>query len=65
MWHAAGIICTKKHGVVQKAASAECIIFKYVNATEQHFAFLPKQRHVVKNIAYASWGICYTSNFYN
>ncbi len=34
----------------------EYIFFKYVNATEQHFECFPKWRHVVKNIAYASWG---------
>jgi hypothetical protein len=40
--------------VMQLAALAARIIFKYFHATEQHFASSPKWRHTVRIIAYAS-----------
>jgi len=39
-------------GVMQQAALAASMVYKYLYATEQHFAHRPKRRHSVKSVAY-------------
>ncbi len=56
-------LAARNIGVMQQAASAVCIIFKYLNAVGQHFACHLKWRHSVRSIPYASRVVWYTRNF--
>ncbi len=47
---------------MQHAALVPCITIKYLHATAQQFAFCPKWRHVVRNIAYTAMGVYYVPN---
>ncbi len=53
-------LAVRSIGVMQQAPLAAHIIFKYLYATEHHFACHPKWRHTVRNVEYASWGIVTT-----
>ncbi len=55
MQHAA--LAARCIGVMQQAALGVCILFEYLHATEQHFAWQKKWRHAVRSIAYASRGV--------
>jgi hypothetical protein len=44
-------------GVMQQAASAARIIFKYLYATEQHFACCQKWKRAARSMANASGGV--------
>ncbi len=56
------VLAARSIGVVQQAALSACIIYKYLHATEQHFACYPKWRRVVRSIIYASGFLCYAHN---
>jgi hypothetical protein len=43
--------------VMQQAALAARIIFKYLHATEQHFTCCPKWKRAVRSMANASSGV--------
>jgi hypothetical protein len=50
-------------GVMQQAALIVCIIYKYLHATEQHFACCAKWRRTIRSIAYTSSCNIYAGNF--
>jgi hypothetical protein len=46
-------------GAMEQASLAKCILYQYLHANEQHFAFCPKCRCTVSNMAYISMGMCW------
>jgi hypothetical protein len=53
-------LATRSIGAMQQAALAACITYKYLHATEEHFARCLKWRGAVRSIAFASRCICCT-----
>ncbi len=50
------VLAARSIGVVQQAALVACIIYKFLHATEQHFACYPKWRRVDRSVIYTSGG---------
>ncbi len=57
-------LAARNVGVMQQAALATCIIYKYLHATEKHFACCPKWRRAVRSISYASTGTCLADSLF-
>jgi hypothetical protein len=57
-------LAARSIGLMQQAALAACIIFKHLDVTEQHFAWIPTRSHAVRSIANASRGSMVHSYFY-
>jgi hypothetical protein len=57
-------LAARSISVMQRAALAACIIYKYLNGAEQHFACCQKWRRPVRSIAYTSKGIGNNVIFY-
>ncbi len=56
-------LAARSIGLMQQTALVACIIFKHLDVTEQHFAWIPKWSYAIRSIAYASSGSMVHSYF--